>query len=137
MVTALRTSTPLRARPQSAGLLRVFWLAVLLLGLLYTHGVSGESAAAHNASGVTAAASSTAPAAHESDPTHHHDEDGTGHTADHCASGQPPNGADLPTPCTTPLDNTPLAHTRTPAVTRTTEDGTASAGRRDPAILRV
>ncbi|MFI9027762.1 DUF6153 family protein [Streptomyces sp. NPDC053560] len=144
MVTALRSSALLRARPQMAGPLRVFWLAALLLGLLYTHGVSGESAAAHAAPGATASASSTVPATqepaashHHDGDSHHHDGDGTGHTADHCASGQPPHGADLPTPCMTPLDVTPVTHVRTLAAARTTELGAASDGPRDPAILRV
>ncbi len=115
----------------------MLWLAVLLLALLYTHGVSGESAAHHSAPGVTMSATSATPESHEHAPPHHHDDDGTGHASDHCVSGQPPQGADLPSPCPTPFVIASFPHARTITHSRATEAGITSAERRDPAILRV
>ncbi|MGP3925139.1 DUF6153 family protein [Streptomyces sp. 8N616] len=155
MVTVRPTSSLPRTRLTWAGLLRVSWLAALLLGLLYTHGVSGESAAAHMSTGSTAAsahASSHAaevhPAGggtpaehsdghHEPAPADHDDE--AGHAGPSCLSGKPQQGVDLPEPCTTPTDVVPLAApTETRALEPAVVSGSApSPPQRDPAILQV
>ncbi|WP_434594106.1 DUF6153 family protein [Streptomyces sp. A5-4] len=138
MVTALRTSRLFRARSHVAGPLQVFWLAALLLGLLYTHGVSAESAAAHGSPGgtTTTAMASSPHADHEVAPAHHGGGEAE-HAAESCVSGQPQQGADLPAPCAKPLDFSRLTHVRTLAVDWSTEAGSTSATRRDPAILRI
>ncbi|WP_408909807.1 DUF6153 family protein [Streptomyces luteolus] len=140
MVTATRTTTPLRARRQVAGPLRLFWFAALILGLLYTHGVSSETAAHHvapSAPSASIAATTSAAQDEPAAPPAGHDGGSTDHAAEECLSGQPQQGVDLPAPCSTPLDGVrpapldPLANSRSADAT-----GSPAAGR-DPAILRV
>ncbi|NBE50127.1 hypothetical protein [Streptomyces boluensis] len=137
MVTASRTFSPLRARMQQAGPVRVFWLATLILGLLYTHGVSAESAAHHAAPGLsTTAMASTAPDDHTLAPAGH--EDGSAeHAAEDCLSGQPQQGVDLPEPCSTALVTPRLTPVRFLVNSRPADADTSSAMGRDPAILQV
>lgn len=115
----------------------MLWLAVLLLALLYTHGVNGHNAATH-ASPVVAvtATASTAFEEHDIAPCHH-DGDEAEHGSESCASGQPQYRADLPARGTTPLCFTELTHCRVPAFLVTADAFPASAGPRDPGILRV
>lgn len=121
-----------------AGPSRAFWLAVLLLPLLYTHGVNGHNAATH-ASPVVAvsATASTDFGDHDSAPCHH-DGDEAEHGSESCASGQPQYRADLPTPDTTPLRFAELTRSHAPASMATADAfPAASAEWRDPGILRV
>ncbi|MGP3984891.1 hypothetical protein [Streptomyces sp. KR80] len=152
MVTVRPTSSLSRTRRTAAGLLRMSWLAALLLGLLYTHGVSGESAAAHMATGpasTAAAAPHAVPAhpvdggtasehsddRHERAPAHHDDE--AGHAGPSCLSGKPQQGADLPVPCTTP-SVVPATQARTGALERPVETGSVvPRPERASAILRI
>lgn len=109
MVTTRRRRTAVRARSHRAGPLRVMSLAVLLLGFLYTHGVSAETTARHISGvspshtavvqiapdGVTAEA-----AGRESGAAGHHDggHGASGHPPQNCLSLQPDHGSDLPAP---------------------------------------
>ncbi|MET4923790.1 hypothetical protein P3L51_15730 [Streptomyces sp. PSRA5] len=137
MFSAFRVSRPLRARPRTAGPERALWLAVLLLALLYTHGVNGHNAAAHASplAAVTATAATdfdghdVAPAQHDGDEAEHGSES--------CASGQPPYRADLPARGTTPLGFAELTQVHAPAFAVPADAVPASGMWRDPAILRV
>ncbi|TXL89532.1 hypothetical protein [Streptomyces sp. IB2014 016-6] len=138
MFSAFRISCPRRARHELAGPSRALRLAVLLLALLYTHGVNGHNADTH-ASPVVAvtAAASTEFGNHDTAPCHH-DGDEAEHGSESCASGQPQYRADLPARGTTPLCVTEL--TRIHVFASTATPGTfpmSCAEQRDPGILRV
>ncbi|MEV8286226.1 hypothetical protein [Streptomyces niveus] len=147
MFTALRFSRPLRARRQMAGPERALWLAVLLLALLYTHGVNGHNAVAHASplaamSEVAATATATASKAPtdfaDRDVTPaQHDGDEAEHGSESCASGQPPYRADVPAPRTTPLGLAELTRVHVPSRTPPSDAVAVSGTWRDPAILRV
>jgi hypothetical protein len=106
MITAWSPSRMVRAR--SAGpVLRVLALAVLLFGIVVTHGVHAESVSGHlSVSATTPAALSdddVRPAAAEPPPLVAGDvEDHGGHVPSHpgeqCASGQPQQGSGLVSP---------------------------------------
>ncbi|MGY5080926.1 hypothetical protein ACWIGX_28180 [Streptomyces nigrescens] len=124
MVTAQPMFSALRVRPHRAGPLRVLWLAALLLGLLYTHGVSTESAAGHTSPmSVSAAAPASSgdaghgvPAQHaveDAVPDEHDGDHEAEHPAQDCLSSQPEHGADLPVPCLAPLDAVQLPEPHT------------------------
>ncbi|MFC8824594.1 hypothetical protein ACFT9I_04445 [Streptomyces sp. NPDC057137] len=138
MLTAFRLSRPLRARLRMAGPERALWLAVLLLALLYTHGVNGHNAAAHASplAAVTASAESTEFGGRDAAPAHH-DGDEAEHGSESCASGQPPYRADLPARGTTPLGFAELTQIHAPAFAVPADAVPASATWRDPAILQV
>lgn len=133
MVTAPPMFSVLRVRSHRAGPLRLLCLAVLLLGLVYTHGVSRESAAGH-LSPVSATLSAEAfaddgePGASVQPPAEGaaRGEHGGGHEGPHpaqdCVSSQPEHGAELPAPCLAPLD---AAHVTQPL----TASGTAGPAR--------
>ncbi|MEV8416983.1 hypothetical protein AB0P45_25755 [Streptomyces niveus] len=143
MFTALRFSRPLRARRQMAGPERALWLAVLLLALLYTHGVNGHNAVAHasplaSMSEVTATASKAPTDFADRDVTPaQHDGDEAEHGSESCASGQPPYRADVPAPRTTPLGLAELTRVHVPFRTPPSDAVAVSGTWRDPAILRV
>ncbi|MFD9872624.1 hypothetical protein ACFWWX_36150, partial [Streptomyces niveus] len=126
---------------QLAGPSRAFWLAVLLLALLYTHGVNGHNAATHASPvlAVTAAPATTSDdfGNHDVAPCHH-DGDEAEHGSESCASGQPQYRADLPARGTTPLCVVELTRLHNPASTAIADPLPMScAERRDPGILRV
>lgn len=89
----------------SAGPLRVLWLAALLFTFLYTHAAGAESASAHVTRGAVDV-SYLAPADHHDAaeaPDEHDDGNGLSHPAEACASGQPQQGLELPSPQSAPL----------------------------------
>ncbi|MEU1673692.1 hypothetical protein ABZ752_16880 [Streptomyces roseifaciens] len=111
MVSAQLVFRTRRTRPSVSGLSRLLWPALLLLfGVLYTHGISGESAVSH-ATGRPVALSAFAHAVDE----HHahgepapvaapgteqvhaadHHEDESSHGAENCTSGKPQDGPAL------------------------------------------
>lgn len=138
MFTAFRISRARRARRQLAGPSRAFWLAVLLLALLYTHGVNGHNAATHASPvvAVTSAASGDF-GNHDTAPCHH-DGDEAEHGSESCASGQPQYRADLPARGTTPHRVAELTRLQSSASSATAEAFPPScAEQRDPGILRV
>ncbi|SPE62098.1 hypothetical protein SNS2_4420 [Streptomyces netropsis] len=115
MVTVRRAFGLPRTRPVGARPRRLLLLATLLLGLLYSHGVSTEGAGGHAVtamlSGVVAtghtaqaerlpAAGATAAGigAHRQRPAPH---GAAGHGVEDCLSGQPQQIAPLPIPCAT------------------------------------
>ncbi|NBE53533.1 hypothetical protein [Streptomyces boluensis] len=112
-------------------------MAAVLLGVLYTHGVSGEIVAEHIARGAAAplavpAVDSTADA-----PAHHAPESAE-HSAQDCASSQPQQGAELPAPDLSPLDAGARQDPLHAAVnSRCTHADTAARAGRDPAVLRL
>lgn len=106
-----------RSRSRSAGPLRICVLAALLLAVMYTHGVSGESAAGHAHPGAFSLAAlhteESAAGEHSHDgPGSHLDElsgnredaPAPDHAAHQCVSGQPEQGALLAAPCESPLE---------------------------------
>ncbi len=102
-----------RARVSAGSLLRVSAMAVLLFGVVFTHGMSAESVTGH----LVTSAAAPAATAHEraleakaecegqravsrlvaigdSDDGH-----GSSHPSEQCVSGQPQQGPVLPPPC--------------------------------------
>lgn len=127
MVTAWSPSGKPRTR-FSAGPLRVLWLAALLFGFLYSHGVSAESAAGHQTAGAVASSAHPAhshAAGEQARVTAGHNDDGQEptHPAEECVSGQPQQG---------PAWSAPLL---TPAVGHLPCDGIVS-GKSGPAVAR-
>lgn len=113
MAVARATRDAPRSRSRAAGPWRTWVLAALLLALMYTHGVSAESAAGHahpgaptNTASLNVQDSGSAEHSHEApDPhsgqghTDHQDAPEPDHAAHQCVSGQPQQGAALPAPC--------------------------------------
>jgi len=96
----------------SAGLPRVLTLAVLVFGVLVSHGVHTEGIKGHLSTSATAALADRADTGHgaqgETAPfavvavvaTDGDDEGhGSPHPAEHCASGQPQQGTTVVSPC--------------------------------------
>ncbi|MET8682453.1 DUF6153 family protein [Streptomyces sp. NPDC004647] len=131
MVAARPILSALRSRSPAAGPWRTWVLAALLLALMYTHGVSGESAAGHAHTGasssVTLDAQEAAAAGHSHDGpgSHssqrhidHHEAPEPDHAAHQCVSGQPEQGVALPAPCEAPLAAVPPTHAYVPTASR-------------------
>lgn len=109
MVTAWSPWRSVRTRSAAGPLPRVLALAVLLFGVLVTHGVHVESAQGHlstiaavpaapSADGVRHTAVEPAPpfAAETDDHRGGHE---PSHPGEHCVSGQPQQGSALASPC--------------------------------------
>lgn len=138
MFASCRIPRPRRARPQLAGPSRAFWLAVLLLALLYTHGVNGHNAATHASPVVAVSATAPADSGNHDVAPCHHDGDEAEHGSESCASGQPQYRADLPARGTTPLCVVALTRLHSPASTATADTfPTSCAEQRAAGILRV
>jgi hypothetical protein len=89
---------------------RVLWLAALLFGLLFSHGLHGESAAGHLDAGVTASLPATELES-SAERDHGPQEDGESATSAHnCAPSQPSKALDVPPPSTSPLEVTDPCH---------------------------
>lgn len=109
MVTAWSPWRIVRIRSGAGPLLRVLALAVLLSGVLVTHGVHVESVQGHLSISATTPAAlqvdGVHPAADESarlflaDADHHRGGHESSTPGEHCASGQPPQGPALVSPC--------------------------------------
>ncbi|MGK5729434.1 hypothetical protein [Streptomyces sp. URMC 124] len=111
MVSAQLVFLARRTHRSVPGPSRLLWLALLLFGVLYTHGVSGESAVSH-ATGKPVALSAFAHAidehhahgepapvaapgvAEQTDASERH-EDESSHGAEDCTSGKPQEGPAL------------------------------------------
>ncbi|MFM9373349.1 hypothetical protein [Streptomyces sp. Da 82-17] len=141
MITAWSPSGVRRGRP-TATARRLLGLGLLLLGLLYMHAASPDSAVAHLAPGggaLTAHAGHAAPGAggtaatathppdeepadhrdrhgDDSHALHGHGGDGHGdrHAFEECTLGQPSQGPAVGMPCLTPLSWDPPAEPVTP-----------------------
>ncbi|GAA3379122.1 hypothetical protein GCM10020367_61420 [Streptomyces sannanensis] len=94
MVTARPSVCASRTRLIPAAPWRLLWLPVLLCGLLYTHGLGGESVTGHLAGGV-AVTSPVSPRTvterHAPLPGHHGGGEES-HPDEECVSAQPPAG---------------------------------------------
>jgi hypothetical protein len=111
MVTAWSPWHSVRTRSAAGPLLRVLAFAVLLFGVLVTHGAHVESAQGHLSTSATVLAASSAdgvrhaavepapPVAAETDD--HHGGHEPSHPGEHCVSGQPQQGSALISPCST------------------------------------
>jgi hypothetical protein len=149
MVAAWPVLSVLRSRSRAAGPLWMSVLAALLLALMYTHGVSGESAAGHAhpaaSSSVTLATQDASAAEHShdglggshSDQRHadHDDAPDSEHAAHQCVSGQPEQGAALPAPCEAPMVRPPHAYVLT--ASRPAAAPWASSHLPGSAVLRI
>lgn len=109
MVTAWSPRRIVRTRSGAGPLLRVLAMAVLLFGVLVTHGVHVESVTGHLSTGATAF---TAPpdggvrhagveptVRSAADADDHHGGHGPSHPGEHCVSGQPQQASALVPPC--------------------------------------
>ncbi|MGW0825359.1 hypothetical protein [Streptomyces sp. NPDC002845] len=105
MITARSFRHLVRTRGAAAPLPRVLALAVLLFGVLFTHGVNVESVKGHLATSAVAPTATTAEGVGVQIPllavTEHggQTENHPAHSAEHCASGQPYQGSPLTVPC--------------------------------------
>ena len=111
MVTAWSPWRSVRTRSGAGPLSRVLALAVLLFGVLVTHGVHVASAQGHLSTSATVPAAAPAdgvrhaavepapPVAAETDV--HHAGHGPSHPGEHCVSGQPQQGSVLASPGST------------------------------------
>lgn len=150
MVVARATRSAPRSRSRAAGPWRTWVLAALLLTLMYTHGVSAESAVGHahlgaptNVVALNAQAPGSAGHSHEAPdphsgqwPTDHQDAPEPDHAAHQCVSGQPQQGAAMPGPCETQAIHGPPYAYATSAV-RPVTALLGSAPVPDSAVLRI
>jgi len=99
-----RTATALpRARTRAPQLTRLAWLALLLFGLVFAHGLHGESAAGHLEAGVAAASLPVHDAESSADhDQRQHKDDESEVSAHNCAPGQPDDALPVPLPGTSP-----------------------------------
>lgn len=148
MVAARPIPSVLRSRSPAAGPLLTWVLAALLLALMYTHGVSGESAAGHAHPGAAGSVTpgtqepGAAEHSHDGPGSHsgrrhidHHDAPEPDHAAHQCVSGQPEQGAALTAPCEAPAVQP--AHLYVPTATRPAAAPWASPPLPDSAVLRI
>ncbi|GAA4325874.1 hypothetical protein GCM10023086_53200 [Streptomyces venetus] len=109
MITAWSPWRIVRTRSGAGPLLRVLAMAVLLFGVLVTHGVHVESVKGHLSAGATAftapsdggvrhaaVAAAVLPAADADDHPGGH---GPSHPGEHCVSGAPQQASALASPC--------------------------------------
>lgn len=150
MVVARAIRSAPRSRSRAAGSWRMWVLAALLLTLMYSHGVSAESAEGHahlgaptNTAALNAQDPGSAGHSHEAPEPHsgqghtdHQDVPEPEHAAHQCVSGQPQQGAALPLPCEAQaIHRPPYAYAAGPA--RPVTALLASAPVPDSAVLRI
>lgn len=109
MVTARLPWRSVRTRFGAGPLARVLALAVLLFGVLVTHGVHLESARGHLSTSATVPAAPSADGVHHAavepapllagEAGDHHGGHAPSHPGEHCVSGQPQQGPALAWPC--------------------------------------
>lgn len=109
MVTAWSPWRTVRTRSGAGPLLRVLAMAVLLFGVLVTHGVHVESVRGHLSTSATAPAAAPFDGMHHAavepaprlaaEADDHHGGHESSHPGEQCASGQPQQGPVLVTPC--------------------------------------
>ena len=108
MVTAWSPWRIVRTRSGAGPLLRVLAMAVLLFGVLVTHGVHVDSAKGHLSPSVTAFTAPSdggvrdagvVPTLSAADADDHHGSHGPSHPGEHCVSGQPQQASALVSPC--------------------------------------
>ncbi|MEU0042781.1 hypothetical protein [Streptomyces werraensis] len=109
MITAWSFPCVVRARASAGPLLRVLGLAVLLFGVVFTHGVHVEGVKGHMVTSAAAPAAAAFEDAHDDSDRQvpsrtvatddRHDDHGSPHPSEHCVSGQPHQGPVLAPPC--------------------------------------
>ncbi|MFI1183500.1 DUF6153 family protein [Streptomyces sp. NPDC020799] len=139
-----------------AGPSRLLWLAMLLFGFLYTHGISGESAVSHStgspvamsafehitkgheAQGDSNPGAVSSAALKQDDTNSHHGNDETVHAAEKCASGKPQEGPDLSAPdCPMPFDTVSALSTPARTTARPSAHAPESPSSAAAHILRI
>ncbi|UIX32293.1 hypothetical protein [Streptomyces sp. GQFP] len=137
MLTERTAAAQTRARTRAPRPSRLLWLSTLLLGLLFSHGLHGESAAGHLDAGVTASLPVAEPessAGHD----HGHQEDGESATAAHnCAPSQPSEALDVPPPSTSPLEVTDPCHLLPRSGIHAVEADPDTRSPSAPSVLRI
>ncbi|MGO4754658.1 hypothetical protein AB4212_39670 [Streptomyces sp. 2MCAF27] len=140
----------------SAGPRRLLWVAAILLGLVYAHGVSADAIAGHlaprAATSVTAVEHSGASGSgvtggtvyvlsEDAVPDHHHDgHEAASHPAHGCVLGQPQQTPDLNAPTPAPLDRQKTCRQQSlgePGLTVTTSAEPSPRGSTGSAALRI
>src|SRR3954447_21139210 len=106
----------------SAGLPRALTLAVLLFSVLFAHGLHAEGIKGHLSTSAAAALADPAPigtATQDGQAPNpaavtdgRHDDHGSPHPAEHCASGQPQQGTTGISPCSAVSVREPVTSTR-------------------------
>ncbi|WP_328680670.1 DUF6153 family protein [Streptomyces sp. NBC_00322] len=139
MITARSPFGVRRSRPL-ARTSRLWWLGLLLFGVLYSHGIGVEGGSGH-ISPETLTASVTSAQQHSSDPASgHHDGEESPHPEGDCLSGQPQDGPFLAAPCSPALDSPTASGAQPAAAARSNDgrrDGHAPPDPARPAILRI
>ena len=108
MITAWSPSRIGGARASAGPLSRVLALAVLLFGVVFTHGVHAESVKGHLVTSATPSATAPSEGAHDTTDKQvlsratatgdRHDGHGSSHPSEQCVSGQPHQGPVLTPP---------------------------------------
>lgn len=141
------TATPKRARARALRLPRLLWLATLLISLLFTHGLHGESAAGHLEAGITTSLTADEPAS-SADPDHgehengqhengQHEDDESAGSAHNCAPSQPNGALDVPPPSTSPLEVTGPCRLLPRSGAHAVTAGPETTSPRAPSVLRI
>ncbi|MDI9883703.1 hypothetical protein QMZ92_04635 [Streptomyces sp. HNM0645] len=146
MITA-RSPIGVPRAGNSRGPLHMLWLALLIVGLVYAHGVSTESAAHHLSNGTSFSVSMShlaldgpaAPLGEPSPAAGGEERDSAPHPAEDCMPVQPQQGAPLHTPCVSVSGHTALAdHAQYRSLLAEGRGGgLPPAGARTTAILRT
>jgi hypothetical protein len=137
VLTERTVAAPPRARTRAPQLTRLLALAMLLFGLLFAHGLHGESAAGHLDAGVNASLSVDGS---ESSADHEHGQHKDGALADsahNCAPGQPNDALDVPPPGASPLEVTAPCRLLPGSGTHGTKAGAETPPPWAPSVLRI
>ncbi|WP_327347436.1 hypothetical protein [Streptomyces europaeiscabiei] len=142
MLPERTTAAPKRARARALRLPRLLWLATLLISLLLTHGLHGESAAGHLEAGITTSLTADEPAS-SADPDHsehengQHKDDESAGSAHNCAPSQPNGALDVPPPSTSPLEVTDPCRLLPRSGAHAVNAGPETTSPRAPSVLRI
>ncbi|GHB80441.1 hypothetical protein GCM10010306_088340 [Streptomyces umbrinus] len=137
MLTERTVAALPRARTRAPQVTRLLGLAMLLFGLLFAHGLHGESAAGHLDAGVNASLSMDGPQS-SADHEHGQHEDGAlTDSAHNCAPGQPDDTLDVPPPDVSPLEVTAPCCLLPGSGMHATKAGTETPPLGAPSVLRI
>jgi len=126
-----------RVGTRASQLTRLLWLAALLFGLLFAHGLHGESTAGHLEAGVTA---SLPVDGSESSADHDHGQREDGESTDsahNCAPGQPDDVVHVPPPDASPLEVTDLCGPAPLSVRRAVITSPSAGSPHATSVLRI
>jgi 3-polyprenyl-4-hydroxybenzoate decarboxylase len=109
MITAWSAPQMVRVRASAGPSLRLLAMAVLLFGVVFTHGLHVEGVQGHLVTSAAASAHMVSEEAHGATDTEAlarpatmgepHEGHGPSHPSEHCLSGQPPQGPVVIPPC--------------------------------------